>query len=276
MHTTMFGTETRAYFPVSLQPVFVGDEASKAGDFQAVVREDTGDMLGIHRGGYKLVSNREIFESFEEAILQSSIALHGITVEEGIAYSGRTVAREYIFPAITLEPQVGDVVEFKIKVLNSYDATNAFRALMGGRRRLCLNGLVGREHQALVYARHTNGFSSQRAVDGIRHAMERYLSLDTEWKRWAARDITVEAVSEVFEAMPGSNPKRLEMLQKAWATEVASAGPTVWALYNALARWSTHAPMRPSSACNRAAIVLDREALVRRTLASLVFQRLAA
>jgi hypothetical protein len=195
-----------------------------------------------------LVSNREIFESFEEAILQSSIALHGITVEEGVAYSGRTVVREYIFPAITLEPQVGDVVEFKIKVLNSYDATNAFRALMGGRRRLCLNGLVGREYQALVYARHTNGFSSQRAVDGIRHAMERYLSLDTEWKRWAARDITAEA----------------------------SAGLTVWALYNALTRWSTHAPVRPSSACNRAAIVLDREVLVRRTLASLVFQRLAA
>jgi hypothetical protein len=47
----MFGTETRAYFPVSLQPVFVGDEASKAEDFQAVVREDTGDVLGIHRGG---------------------------------------------------------------------------------------------------------------------------------------------------------------------------------------------------------------------------------
>ena len=100
------------------------------------------------------------------------------------------MVREYTFPSVTLESRIGDVVEFRLKVLNSYDATNAFRALMGGRRRLCLNGLVGREQHTLVtlvYARHTTGFSSERAVEGIRHAMERYLSLDVEWKRWAER-----------------------------------------------------------------------------------------
>jgi len=119
MHMTLFGTETRAYFPVSLQPVFVGDEGSQAADFHAVVREDTGAVLAIHRGSYKLVPNRAIFEPFEEAIAQSGIALDGITVEEGIAYAGRTVVREYTFPTVTLEPRVGDVVEFKLKVLNS-------------------------------------------------------------------------------------------------------------------------------------------------------------
>ncbi len=78
MHMTSFGTETQAYFPVSLQPVFVGDEGSQAPDFQAVVREDTGAVLGIHRGSYKLVPNQEIFEPFEEAIAQSGIALDGL------------------------------------------------------------------------------------------------------------------------------------------------------------------------------------------------------
>ena len=186
------------------------------------------------------------------------------------------MVREYTFPSVTLEPRIGDVVEFRLKVLNSYDATNAFRALMGGRRRLCLNGLVGREQHTLVYARHTTGFSSERAVDGIRHAMERYLSLDTEWKRWAERDIRAETVREVFEAMPEINPKRLAYLSEAWETEAALAGTTVWALYNALTRWSTHAPVWPGSAGNRAAIVLNREAVVRRTLASPAFERLAA
>ncbi|MGH6802177.1 MAG: DUF932 domain-containing protein, partial [Methyloceanibacter sp.] len=143
---------------------------------------------------------------------------------------------EYAFPRVTLEPRIGDVVEFRLKVLNSYDASNAFRALMGGRRRLCLNGLVGREHHTLVYARHTTGFSSERAVEGIRRAMERYLSLDAEWKRWAERDITAETVREVFEAMPEINPKRLAYLSEAWETEAALAGTTVWALYNALTR----------------------------------------
>ena len=211
MHTTTFGTETRAYFPVTLQPVFVGDEAAKAGEYHAVVREDTGDVLGIHRGTYRLVPNREVFEPFEEAILQSGVPIEGLEVHEGLAYRGRTVVREYIFPHVALEPQIGDVVEFKLLVVNSYDATNAFRAVMAGRRRLCLNGLVGEERKAHVYARHTSGFSSERAIDGIQRAMDRYFALDGEWKRWAAQGITREAAREVFEAMPEANPRRLIM-----------------------------------------------------------------
>ncbi len=166
MHTTIFGTETRAYFPVTLQPVYIGDEAQKAGEYHAVVREDTGDVLGIHRGSYRLVPNREVFEPFEEAILRSGIPVEGLEVHEGLAYRGRTVVREYIFPQVALEPRIGDVVEFKLLVVNSYDGTNAFRAVMAGRRRLCLNGLVGEERKAQVYARHTSGFSSERAIEG--------------------------------------------------------------------------------------------------------------
>ena len=66
MNTTTFDTETRAYFPVSLAPVFVGDAASQVQDYRAVVRGDTGAVLGIHRGAYKLVPNREVFEPFDE------------------------------------------------------------------------------------------------------------------------------------------------------------------------------------------------------------------
>jgi len=183
--------------------------------------------------------------------------------------TGRTAGR------IT-EPRVGDVVEFKLRVVNSYDATNAFRVMMAGRRLLCLNGLIGSERTASVYARHTAGFSAERAIDGIRRAFERYLTLDTEWKRWAVRPVTDSEAQAVFEAMPDSNPKRLERLGEYWDIEARSAGPTVWGIYNTLTHWSTHAPIRQASQANRAAIVLDRESLVQRTLETAVFQRLAA
>ena len=65
-------------------------------------------------------------------------------------------------------------------------------------------------------------------------------------------------------------------LDEAWAVEAQLAGQTVWGLYNALTRWSTHAPVRVASEANRAAVVLNRESLVRRALASPAFQRLAA
>lgn len=275
VHMTRFDTVTQAYFPVSLQSVFVGDRTSTAQDYQAVVRDDTGAVLGIHRKDYKLVPNRAVFVPFEEVILGSGVALQGIKVQEGIAYGGRTVVREYIFPAVKVEPRVGDLVAFKLKVINSYDATNAFWAYAAGHRLCCLNGMVREERCAIVYARHTAGFSVEVAIDKIRQATERYLGTERRWAEWGGRAISSEAAAAVFAAMPETNPKRLARLQSAWETESAALGRTVWVLYTALTHWSSHAPVRARSEANRAAIVLAREALVARTLATDAFRQLA-
>jgi hypothetical protein len=279
MQTTHLGHPTQAYFPVSLQPVFVRkneDALNQTPDYHAVVRDDTGAVLGIHRGSYRLVPNQAVYEPFEEAIERSGLDCSGITVREGLAYQGRLVLREYFFPNLITEPQVGDVVEFSLKTMNSYDATNAFRVQMAGRRRLCLNGLIGPEQSATVYCRHTTGFSVERVLAGIRKAFERYLALDAEWKRWTRRSVTEHDVESVFESMPGHNPKRLERLRTYWALESQSAGRTVWGLYNALTHFSSHDPVRAASLANRSAIVVEREALVSRTLNLEPFRRLAS
>ena len=157
-----------------------------------------------------------------------------------------------------------------------YDAINAFRVTMAGRRRLCLNGMVSAERTAMVYARHTAGFSAERAAEGIRRAFERYLAFDSEWKRWTMRPVTELDAQAVFEAMPESNPKRLERLLAYWEIEAQSAGETVWGVYNSLTHWASHGPVRRASEANRAAIVVEREALVSRTLTTEAFRRLAA
>ena len=67
-----------------------------------------------------------------------------------------------------------------------------------------------------------------------------------------------------------------ERLEQAWTIESNNAGSTVWALYNAATRWSTHTPVRQSSEPNRASIVLDRERRVRQFMHSRAFKKLAA
>ena len=78
-----------------------------------------------------------------------------------------------------------------------------------------------------------------------------------------------------IESMPDINPRVMARLEDAWSVESGQAGSTVWALYNALTRWSTHAEVRPSAAHNRAAIVLDRESRVDQVIRGQAFRRLA-
>ena len=276
MQSNVFPSNSVAYFPVGLSDINV--PGCDAGSFQAVVRQDTNKVLGVHRRGYKLIPNREVFTRFEDVLFNSGIDLNGLEVKDQVAQEGRMVVRSYIFPAVTNEPQVGDIVRFALKVTNSYDGGAAFRAIMSGLRLVCTNGMVVPSNKAsTVYGRHTSGFSPDRAVSKILFAVDSFLNLwAKQWARWSEREITADAAMAVFQAMPDINQRLLAKLEEAWGIESAQAGTTVWGLYNALTRWSTHAEVRPSSAGNRAAIVLDREAKVDQVIRSPEFARLSA
>lgn len=274
--SNVFPSNSVAYFPVGLSDINV--PGCDAGSFQAVVRQDTNKVLGVHRRGYNLVPNQEIFQRFEDVLAASEVSLDGLEVKDDLAQEGRMVVRSYIFPAITNEPKVGDIVRFALKVTNSYDGGAAFRAFMSGLRLVCTNGMVvPSDKSSTVYGRHTSGFSPDRAVSKILFAVDAYQNIwSRQWSRWSEREITADAATAVFEAMPDINQRLMAKLEEAWRIESAQAGPTVWGLYNALTRWSTHAEVRASSAGNRAAIVLDREARVEQVIRGEAFRRLAA
>lgn len=271
----VFPAESPAYFPVSLTEIDV--PGFDARGFQAVVRKDTGKVLGIHRRGYHLIPNREIFKRFEDVLASSSINLSGLEVKDAVAQEGRMVVRSYIFQNIHNEPQVGDLVKFVLKVTNSYDGGLAFRAFMSGLRLVCTNGMVvPSDRSSTVYGRHTSGFSPDRAVSKILYAVDSFMHWGKMWQKWSEREVTSDDAKGVFEAFPDINHRLMGRLEDAWSVESSQAGSTVWALYNALTRWSTHAEVKPSAAGNRAAIVLDREAKVEQVIRGQAFRRLAA
>ena len=274
-----FPAESPLYFPVSSRAVSVADasgDAKPAAAFQAIVREDTGAVLGIHGQKYKLVANEPLYRGFDNALRRSGIDLREMIVTDHVNYGGRRVIRDYQFPTVTTEPRVGDIVQLKVSVINSFDSVNAFTAQVGGLRLWCLNGAVSLHGASSVYGRHTSGFDTARALEKINRALEQYMLNAYSWSEWAGRDINDTVVSTAFEAFPDVNNTMLQRLQTAWETESGHAGNTVWALYNALTRWSTHAPIRESSEGNRASIVLDRERRVRKFMRSQAFTKLAA
>ncbi|MEX2258277.1 MAG: DUF932 domain-containing protein [Woeseia sp.] len=274
-----FLDDSPLYFPVESRSVCVSDAEGlprSASDYQAIVRTDTNAVLGIHGRAYKVVPNEPLFRGFDEALQASDLDLSGLTIDDHVNYGGRRVIRNYRFPTITTEPRIGDIVELRISVINSFDSGNAFAAQVGGMRLWCLNGAVSPQGSASVYGRHTSGFDNARALTKINEAIERYLVAALDWSEWSQRELTPLQAQTALEAFPDLNPTLLQRLEQAWTIESNNAGSTVWALYNAATRWSTHTPVRQSSEPNRASIVLDRERRVRQFMHSRAFKKLAA
>ncbi len=274
-----FLDDSPLYFPVESRSVCVNDAEGlprSASGYQAIVRTDTNVVLGIHGRAYKVVPNEPLFRGFDEALQTSDLDLSGLQIEDHVNYGGRRVIRNYRFPTITAEPRIGDIVELRISVINSFDSGNAFAAQVGGMRLWCLNGAVSLQGSTSVYGRHTSGFDNARALTKINEAIERYLVAALDWSEWSQRELTPLQAQTALEAFPDLNPTLLQRLEQAWTIESNNAGSTVWALYNAATRWSTHTPVRQSSEPNRASIVLDRERRVRQFMHSSAFKKLAA
>lgn len=274
-----FPVRSPIYFPVETRPVSVADPRGlpqRTGSYQAVVRTDTQELLGIHSRSYKVVPNEPLFRGFDEALRASNLHVDGLIIDDHVNYGGRRAIRHYRFPCITTEPRIGDIVELRISVVNSFDCANAFSAQVGGMRLWCLNGAVSLQGATSVYGRHTAGFDTGRALGKINEAIERYLLAAVDWSEWSQREISEVDARTALAAFPDLNPALESRLEQAWNTESAQAGRTVWSLYNATTRWATHTPVREASAGNRASIVLDRERRVRQFMSSRAFRRLAA
>ena len=142
------------FFPVELVPAHArrGNSFLES-DYQAVVRTDTHEVMGVHGPGYRLVTNQEVFTAFDEALHRSALNLNGMTCNDQISHNGARAVRTYVFPEHSF--RIGrhdDVVDLQLRVVNSYDGSTAFSAIVGAYRLVCTNGLIIGNKWAQTYA----------------------------------------------------------------------------------------------------------------------------
>ncbi len=110
------------YFPVQLAPIQAQvDERQVPANYQAIVRTDTHQVLGICRtGSYQPLANAEAFTSLEESLLASALDVTGMQVQDALSYDGGISIRTYTFPAHSQTIRVGDIVSLRLKCVNSF------------------------------------------------------------------------------------------------------------------------------------------------------------
>ena len=274
---SMFGEElfdNNEFAEVFEAPLWAGASltANRVPSHKAIV-DSEGNPIAVVGNKYKLVQNSDIVPQFEVALKQSGLDLSGIVRKVSTSHNGaRTVVR-YRLPAHTI--QIGkasdDVVNLELSLLNSYDGTWSFRTMVGAFRMLCTNGMVIGKNFAHFYGKHTKNLDPQQAIMNVRHAAQTYLENAEVWKVMAGREITIDEALGFFEGVAGGNDNVMyKYLTDAHMKYVGEMGSTVWAVFNCLTDWSTHAASAKTKEENMSALIQKREDKVRQYVPALM------
>jgi hypothetical protein len=213
---------------------------------QAIVRQDTGDVLGIHGGRYKIRPYAEMFDRVNEMIAAADVGTRAV-VNDDLFDNGGKMRRQIQFPDLKIQPQIDDIVNFRVDMFNSYDGSWAEQYVAWAMRLWCLNGCTSSAYSVRSVIKHTStDWKADVHVERFKRSIEMFFNSETEYKRWVSRDLKVEQVETLFRRTlahrpePGdaskiSKPVLVELLDL-----YSMEPPTVWGAYNAATNWASH------------------------------------
>lgn len=216
----------------------------EVGDYKAIIRlnekGDNAHLLNIVGANYKLIHNKELFTTIEDAMLSemSSTDLHGVEVKDKVSGLGKTCYREYIFPSVRrrLANTVGDL-GFRIIVQNGYGGS-ALRIHAGAIDFFCTNGMVRGEYVS-TYKRHTKGVVIGNLNKTIHAAFAEFAETVKEAATWSQTPVTHDKAMNLFRELATSD-KMYDGLADQYVRELDTRGRNLWAVYSALTYYASH------------------------------------
>jgi hypothetical protein len=125
------------------------------GDYKAIVREDTNELISIVRDSYQIVPNESIISKLMEELDKSNTSYQ---IEPSHSFVENNRMRLQVkFPEILINDGRSDIA-LSLYLHNSYDMSEGIRMFWGAIRGICTNGMVFGKILGTIYKRHTSGF----------------------------------------------------------------------------------------------------------------------
>jgi hypothetical protein len=268
-----FSPESELYFDVWERPCYFSgvDNYYEDSNHKHIVRmwNNKPISIGVVGRNYKLLYNKELCESIEDAFMDTltKAELDGVRRRDSISYMGATSIRDYIFPNIRadIESKTSDIA-FRAIIINGYDGSSSFKFYHGAIDFFCTNGMVTGSYD-MITKRHTSGLQIPKLTDKLRMSIDIFYKQAEQWKHWMGKEISNEDAKTCFEAMPNISERRVEQLMRQFRIEVSTHGRTVWALYSAATYYATsnegQFAVRTTAQDHAASTLINREQQVR-------------
>lgn len=236
-------------FPVEMQPVF-DKHGFEIPNSKCVMRTDTNEVLGVHGSRYQMLTHDDVVNSTLDALKTVNIS-RDYTTKVLIADGGRKMRGEIMFNDLTVQPEVGDYVKFRISFFNSYDASWAFSQSADGFRLWCLNGCTTPDVTAKSRFKHTQSISVDGSAAKMALGLDTFMQQPEKWKAWMKIGVTNEMAERFFKETLArtasrqvlnikTNERQLDRLLDIWRDESRQLGSNKWALYNTMTYWASH------------------------------------
>ncbi len=198
------------------------------GDYQAIVREDTNELISIVSKSYKIVPNQVLIDSLMDDLMKLDTPYY---IDPSHSFiTNERMRMQVTFPEITMRDDESDIA-LSLFLHNSYDQSEGVRLFWGAIRHICANGMVFGKVLSKFYHRHTKGFELRnihqavsRTYDSIPYIQQRIHQLDQ-------MPVTNETMQDIERKLG----KRVHK-----AVQVHS-NDSQWQLYNTLTYMISHA-----------------------------------
>ena len=248
-------------FPVEVVPLVAVKEIQdgwKAEEYKvppsmqkAIVRTDTGAVLGTHGGAYQMIKHSEVVDKMEQAARNSERVTRDFTHTQRVYENGAKLRGTIAFNDLVIEPQVGDYIKFHVDYTNSYDGAWSIMIKAEGYRLWCSNGCASPQALSFDRNKHTSGFSLIGTQAKIDRAINGFFDSEGIWQKYATQTVSQLQAETFLKAtickrstnttQVKVNESKLEKLMGLFRVESNKLGSNKWALYNAMTYWSSHA-----------------------------------
>ena len=197
------------------------------GDYKAIVRQDTNELISIVRDSYQIVPNENIISKLMEELEKTGTPFE---IEPSHSFVENSRMRLQIkFPGIQINDGRSDI-DLSLYLHNSYDMSEGIRMFWGAIRSICTNGMVFGKILGTIYRRHTSGFQ----MDHLHKEMSRMYDLMPRIQNRIA-DLDARPITSVMK-----DDIEKELGKKVSTQIFQSDYESQWKLYNAITYLISH------------------------------------
>ena len=257
---------------------------------RVIYRTDNGAELGVHGGRYVPVPPKKMIDASRSIILQSDLDTTGIQETIRTSHNGSRTFVKYDLPNHTYTTPDGDTATLSLLATTSFDGTWAFMLSVAAVQFACTNLQVFTRGEVAVYrSRHTQGLDIGKGSEIIMSSLDIMQNENELWSEYNKTYVTERQAFDIFLHASGAidtvlkqhipilnatqvmndlprNNRALEYMVRAYNNIYkARMGNTLWAVYNVLTDWSTHADVSDAAKRkgNVASVQHQRQAKVR-------------
>lgn len=231
---------------VGLKAMSVTDSGLHVPNFKAVVREDTGTVLGVRTDIYKPIQNRDAF-SFLDSLYDD-----GLLTYTG-AGSFRGGSNVWIEARLNRDMRIGDdtYAQFLVAV-TSHNGDRSLTVYATDLNLWCTNQLnrIARNSKETIYVRHSGDVTSKmakarevfRITDEAHRRMEEFLtqSLEVEVDEPSFLSVREKLFGALDDATPTQRRNAIDAFTEIYRVETERHGETAYSLINAVTGYADH------------------------------------